>query len=253
MGKDRPRKSKDGERPKQDQKEESTKKAYVPKNKLKTEGVTELEYNRYSATSFCNFERDLKMVAGKEYGELFGYVLRGMYPPETNPKPKSVDGERERAYYDYEERIEPIELIPEPNRTQEQKDELQRLKTQQTASELYYASIRPAAKALMDLEYKETYAAERKEATAKREKLIKDKPCLYWLIRSNISETSLTKIKELAGASWEDKERAQDPVELWASLKETHTAYSTGNPHVDQQALRQSYADLKMFTGETLI
>ena len=56
MGKDRPRGFKDGEKSKPDQKEETPKKSHVSKNKLKTEGVTELEYNRYSATSFCNFE-----------------------------------------------------------------------------------------------------------------------------------------------------------------------------------------------------
>jgi hypothetical protein len=42
MGKTRPRGSKGGEKSKPDQKEETTKKAHVSKNKLKTEGVTEL-------------------------------------------------------------------------------------------------------------------------------------------------------------------------------------------------------------------
>ena len=52
MEKVRSRGPKDAEKTKQDQKEETTKKAHVPKNKLKTDGVNELEYNRFSVTRF---------------------------------------------------------------------------------------------------------------------------------------------------------------------------------------------------------
>ncbi len=79
MGKDRSRKSKDGDKTKQDQKEE-TKKPYVPKNKLRT-GVTELEYNRYSATSFCNFG----CREGVGTGLCLDMSLQGCIPPKLSP------------------------------------------------------------------------------------------------------------------------------------------------------------------------
>ena len=48
-----------------------------PKSKLSTEGVSQLRYDRFSATSFSNFERDLEIVAGKEFKDLFSLVLQG--------------------------------------------------------------------------------------------------------------------------------------------------------------------------------
>ncbi len=92
------------------------------------------------------------------------------------------------------------------------------------------------------------YDAELKEEAEMRKKIKENSPKLYLLIRRNISELSL---KELAGMEWDEKELKQDPIEQLNSLKETHTAYSIGNPHPEKQALRQAYADLKMTTGTT--
>jgi len=41
------------------------------KDKLITDGVSLLKYHRYSATSFVNFETDLRLVAGVEFGISF--------------------------------------------------------------------------------------------------------------------------------------------------------------------------------------
>jgi len=59
------------------------------KDKLRTEGVSQLKYDRYSATSFVNFETDLRLMAGVEYGDLFGFVVDGKYPPEQLPNLRS--------------------------------------------------------------------------------------------------------------------------------------------------------------------
>ncbi len=98
MGKDRKRIADKKEESKKSDESKKSSHPVAPRSKLRTEGVTELVYDRYSATSFTNFERDLKMVAGQEYGELFGYVLQGMRPPENEPIPTSVELQMEEEY-----------------------------------------------------------------------------------------------------------------------------------------------------------
>jgi len=64
---------------------------YLCNKKVNTEGVTELKYDKYSAQSFVNFERDLRMVAGTEYGMLFGLIVDDIKPPDDAPVVASVE------------------------------------------------------------------------------------------------------------------------------------------------------------------
>ena len=68
-----------------------------------------------------------------------------------------------------------------------------------------------------------------------------------------MSEESTDKIKEHMGATWEQSERNQDPVQLWSAFKTTHTAFNTGSKFFDQSTLKKGYHDMKMIQGETLM
>ena len=82
-------KDKGGDQPKpEDKKKNERVFPFATKNKLRTEA---LKYDRYSATSFANFEKDLRLVAGQEFGDLFGYVIEGSMSPEDLPEPTSVE------------------------------------------------------------------------------------------------------------------------------------------------------------------
>jgi len=74
-------------------KKQETSEKKSSKDKLRTEGVSLLRYDRYSATSFVNFETDLRLVAGVEFGDLFGLGnSSGGYPwiPKMHDPEKST-------------------------------------------------------------------------------------------------------------------------------------------------------------------
>lgn len=105
----------------------------------------------------------------------------------------------------------------------------------------------------MNLALEEEFKAKIKESLAKKAKYQSDGPKLYWLIRRNLSEKSTDKVREHLAEKWEEQEKHQDPVQLWTAIKTTHITYSTGNPFLDKQSLRQRYAELKMLPGWTLL
>lgn len=214
--------------------------------------MTELKYDRFSATSFANFERDLRLVAGQEYDYLFGHIIEGRHPTLQLPLPTSVDVMHEDTIREYDKEIAYLELLPAP-RNQDDEEKLDLLKELKDEEIEKFHNLSDAKKKLQDLALQEDYKARVKEETAKMAKYKSDSPKLYWLIRRNMSEESVDKIKEYLGSRWEDSERDQDPVQLWDAIKKTHTAYSTGNPYMDKQSVRQSYSDMKMHPAETLV
>ena len=244
---EKPEKSED----KKSEKASENKRNHVKPSKLRTEGVTELRYDRFSATSFANFERDLRLVAGTEYGDLFGCVVKGQLPPDNLPLPKSVDSMHDELVVPLKEKISVLQLIDE--RTDEQEIELQVLQYRLNKAEDEHAKLTQATKEMMNLSLQEAYKAEVKDIIATKKKRVHDSPKLYWLIRRNLSEESLDKLKEHLGARWEFSEEEQDPVALWKALKDTHTAYTTGNPFQDEHALRQAYSEMRMQHGETIV
>jgi len=251
LTKSNPSKSSDPKE-KKDEKKTAPPTAIVPKNKLRTEGVSELKYDRYSATSFSNFERDMRLAAGQEFGDLFGQVVQGAYTPDNSPEPTTVELKHEEAVWDIESQIQTLNAIPAP-RTQEQDLEHATLVANKQTLQDSWLMVSIAKKKVLNLKLEEDYKTKMKVISNLSTQYSKDKPKLYWKIRCNMSEESTDKVKEHLGVHWESCERDQDPVELWKAIKCTHTAYSTGNPFTDKQALRQGYNDMKMFSGETLI
>ena len=225
---------------------------YAPKNKLRTEGVRELKYDRYSATSFANFEKDLRLVAGQEFGDLFGYVIEGTMPPENLPEPTSVESIHEDELDTINTVIKSYEDMG-TNTTERDQRSLERSRERKERMIQEFGSISDAKRQLMNIALQEKYKAEVKEVISKKKKHETDSPKLYWLIRRNMSEESTDKVKEHLAEEWDESEKLQDPVELWKAIKLTHTAYSTRNPFQDKQQLRQAYADMKMHSGETLL
>ena len=187
------------------------------KDKRRTEGVSLLRYDRYSATSFVNFETDLRLVAGVEFGDLFGYVVEGKHPPEELPEPRSLEDDLETARKEIQDAILILQTLPTPH-SQEIVDKIVELDMKETNLVDTYDSMTTAKKTLLNLKLAEDYKAELKEAASKKSKYRADKPKLYWLIRRNMSEESVDKIKEHMGDLWEQSERDQDPVALWKSI-----------------------------------
>jgi len=222
------------------------------KDRLRTEGVTQLKYDRYSATSFVNFETDLRLVAGVEYGDLFGFVVEGKYPPEQLPNPRSLEADLETAVKEIEDSVLVLQTLPTPH-SQEIIDKIAELQNEETMLQNTYNSMSAAMKTLLNLKLAEDYKVDLKEAASKKSKYRADTPKLYWLIRRNMSEESTDKIKEHMGATWEQSERNQDPVQLWSAIKTTHTAVNTGSKFFDQSTLKKGYHDMKMIQGETLV
>ena len=183
------------------------------KDKLRTEGVTQLRYDRYSATSFVNFETDLRLVAGVEYGDLFGYVVEEIYPPEKLPDPRSLEDDLETACKEIQDSILILQSLPTPH-SQDVLEKIAELQIKEITLNDTYNSMSAAKKTLLNLKLSEDYKADLKEAVAKKSKYRVDSPKLYWLIRRNMSEESTDKIKEHMGATWEQSERNQDPVQL---------------------------------------
>ena len=225
----------------------------APKNKLRTEGVHELKYDRYSATSFANFERDLRLVAGQEFGDLFGYVLEGRMPPDNIPIPFSLEVEHEDKIATLKATIDRIQDIPPDLQTIRQRDELEDAEVTRAELIQEWNDMSEAKKQLMNLQLQEAFKAQMIDAVSNKNKHKENAPKLYWMIRRNMSEESTDKIKEYLAGEWEESEKTQDPVALWQAIKFTHTAYSTGNPFTDKQQLRQAYSEMRMHSGETLM
>jgi len=226
---------------------------HAARNKLRTEGVTELKYDRFSATSFANFEKDLRLVAGQEFGDLFGYVIEGVMPPEELPEPTSVESNYEDELHVVYEIIKSYEDMDPDSLTEREQRAKERAVERKEWMIQEYTNMSAAKKTLKNIALQEKYKAEVKEAISRQKKFQNDAPKLYWLIRRNMSEESTNKIREHLKEEWEESERQQDPVSLWRAIKLTHTAYSTGNPFTDKQQLRQAYSEMKMYPTETLL
>ena len=141
---------------------------FATKNKLRTEGVTELKYDRYSVTSFANFEKDLRLVAGQEFSDLFGYVIEGSMPPEDLPKPTSVESIHEDELESINRAIKSYEDIEEDMMTDRDKRALERSRERNEKMISEYAAITPAKKSLMNISLQEKYKAEIKEAVSRK-------------------------------------------------------------------------------------
>jgi len=216
-----------------DSKKQETSVNKSSKDRLRTEGVSQLKYDRYSATSFVNFETDLRLVAGVEFGDLFGYVVEGKYPPEELPNPRSLEDDLETACKEIEDSILILQALPTPH-SQDILEKIAELQIKENMLNDTYNSMSAAKKTLLNLMLVEDYKADLKEAASKKSKYRADTPKLYWLIRRDMSEESTDKIKEHMGATWEQSERNQDPVQLWSAIKTTHTAFNSGSKFFDQ-------------------
>ena len=182
-----------GRSPPEEKKDDKDKRKepYVPKSKLRTDGVTELLYDRFSATSFTNFERDLKMVAGQEYGELFGYVIQGEYPPDKDPQMTSFKSVKKKKMAELKEPLDHLLTINVSARSTEEDEEIEELETKLEALEKFYQTYDQDDINLVNRSLEKKYDQELKEVSEKRRKMKENSPKLYWLIRKNLSDLSL--------------------------------------------------------------
>ena len=221
-----------------------------PKNKVeqspKPKGVSEfvknfnipmLKYDNNAPSNWSAFLKALSTVAGIQFGSLFQYVQDGAYPAFDMPVLKScamnkqLDLERINALY--------------PDQTSPEYLEALAIHTAQF-------NISEAERDVLDTMYLEDYRAARKQVEELRSKLNDNKPKLYWLIKANLSPESLQCVSAKLLDRFEIMDREADPLLLFKTLKETHTAFGTGARPSDAARARSKYHLLKQGDKESL-
>ena len=108
------------------------------------------------------------MVAGKEYGDLFGYVVEGLLPIENLPTPRTVESDQENATGPLKDRINDFKLIAVGARSNQHKEKLKDLERTVKGLENEYAKISEVRTKITDLALQEAFKAEVREIIAKK-------------------------------------------------------------------------------------
>jgi hypothetical protein len=180
---------------------------------VRTFNIPTLKYDNNAPSNWSLFFKALSTVAGIQFGSLFTYVEDGAYPTFDTPVLKScareeqLDLARIDALYPDKNTLEYLEAFAVHT------------------AQFNYTS---AEKAILDTMYLEDYRAARKQVDELRSKLNENKPKLYRLIKANLSPESLQCVSAKLLDRFEIMEREADPLLLFQTLKETHTAFGTG-------------------------
>jgi len=176
------------------------------KPKSSREEICILNYGAGAAANFVTFMKDIQVVAGRDYGDLFSFAITDKYPQDPSPPLSTWQRDRDSELEPYNRAIagagmRKLQFSNENDASiiKAIDDEVDVLMNAVEAIKEKYDDMSDEEKTAHNDECREMWKLRLKAKVDKETKRETDKPKLYWLIRGNMSVESLEKVKEHLG------------------------------------------------------
>jgi hypothetical protein len=174
-------------------------------------------------TNLKQFEDELKIITGREFGDLGTFLTTNSYPEYNRPELLTAAAVHARELREARERVAEA---TNPIETAAANADLQRITARHAAMT---EEDTVAENLMLKEEWKLDLSIIKKRASA----IDENKSKLFWLIRGQLSMQSEEKVKEYLLDQWRELEESQDPLTLWRAITRTHRAVTSGSAEVD--------------------